>query len=76
MMMDKKNIKTKKTSLVESYSTNIKIPNGEKIEVVKKRHKKSNSNVEEFAFGGDKAKLDEQLENFVNNYDGKLVYIN
>lgn len=43
----------------------------EKVEVTKKRiHKKSNSNVEEFAFG-EKAKLDEQLQNFVNNYDGK-----
>ena len=42
-----------------------------KTDIVKKnRHTKSNSNVEEFAFG-EKKQLDEQLTNFVNNYDGK-----
>jgi tryptophanyl-tRNA synthetase len=47
----------------------------EKVEVTKKKvHKKSNSNVEEFAFG-EKSKLDEQLHNFVNNYDGKFYYL-
>lgn len=42
----------------------------DKVEIIKKKHKKSNSNLEEFAFG-EKAKLDEQLQNFVSNYDGK-----
>lgn len=36
----------------------------------KKRHTKSNSNAEEFAFADSKP-LEDKLHNFVNNYDGK-----
>lgn len=39
----------------------------------KKKHMKSNSNVEEFAFN-DVKPLEDKLHNFVNNYDGKCVY--
>jgi len=49
-----------------SKNLNVKIdkPKG------KPKHQKSNSNVSEFAFAPD-SMLDEQLENFVNNYEGK-----
>jgi hypothetical protein len=74
-----------KSKLSKSYKQTIIEPNinlnstkeenYEKIEVSKKKiHKKSNSNIEEFAFG-EKTKLDEQLQNFVSNYDGKQINI-
>lgn len=71
--MEKKPAKAKKTSLIENSSiSKSKDGFGDKAEVVKRRHKKSNSDVEGgFAFGSDKVKLDEKLHNFVNNYDGK-----
>lgn len=72
--MDKQKLSKSYKQTIEDHSINLnstKEEYAEKVEVSKKKvHKKSNSNVEEFAFG-EKAKLDEQLQNFVNNYDGK-----
>lgn len=74
-------IKNKKASDVDAilFKNNNEVSESSSVEV-KKKHKKSNSNLEEFAFG-EKAKLDEQLQNFVSNYDGKknnyfdIIYI-
>lgn len=73
--MDKPKLSKSYKQTVEDSNINLNSTKEEFVEKVeiskKKAHKKSNSNVEEFAFG-EKAKLDEQLQNFVNNYDGKI----
>lgn len=40
-------------------------------DVKKKKHKKSSSNVDEFAFSSS-IKQEDQYANFINNYDGKI----
>jgi len=66
----KKVIKNKKNSLFDGHTN----PFNNKDE--KKKHKRSNSNVDEFAFDNVKENdLDKQLHNFMTNYDGKIFFI-
>lgn len=77
--LGKKTTKNKKNSLFDGttnpFAKENQIKKPEKLEEPKKKHKRSNSNIDEFAFDNIKeADLDEKLHNFMTNYDGKRIF--
>jgi hypothetical protein len=69
MEKNKKPVKSKKGMFDGSLTTESKIDKIE-VNIPKKKHKQSYSNIDEFAFG-DKTKQDS--EQFANIYDGKFI---
>lgn len=69
MKTDTKFTKCKKNSVTESHAIISDFDKPNPADLKKKRHTKSNSNVEELTFDKDSGQLKDKLHNFINSFD-------